>query len=159
MNRMLKTIAGLLIICLSVTLTARPSGAKSMQQGKDVVIEKQVVIEANESIELKPGTKLIFPTPDSKLTIKGKLKISGTEKEPSIIVIPNLLTGTDPIPVRQETLLKLDPNLRELEIYPYQVDTDEVVDELRAFRYQYAFVWTVLMAINFYLVMNKTEYW
>ncbi len=42
---------------------------------------------------------------------------------------------------------------------PLRVETEEIVDELEAFRKQYAFVWVVLMGIQIYLVLNRTTYW
>ena len=105
---------------------------------------------------LKPGTRLELT---QKMEIRDQLVIRGSEDKPAVILIPNPLRNAKATVVRGPVLLKTNPELKELEIQPYRVDTDEIVDELEAFRQQYAFVWVVLMGIQIYLVLNRTTYW
>ena len=88
-----------------------------------------------------------------------RLTLKGSENDPVTIVIPNPLSEYTITSIHDKTMIKTDKNLKELEIYPYTVDTQEGLEELRAFRYQYLFVWTVLMGICFYLVWNRAAYW
>jgi hypothetical protein len=95
----------------------------------------------------------------SMLNISERLVLKGTENDPVTIIIPNPVNDYIITSIHDRTMIKTDKNLKELEIYPYKVDTEEGLEELRAFRYQYLFVWSVLMGICFYLVLNRTAYW
>jgi len=140
-----------------VCLTSKASAQTKWP--KYVDLEQETTIEQNKTINVMPGSEIKFSNTKSKLNVLGQLNIKGSEKQPVTIIIPNAVKQASPILIQDKTLLETDDKLKELEIYPYQVDTDEIVEELRAFRYQYAFVWTVLMGICFYLVLNRTEYW
>lgn len=105
---------------------------------------------------IQPGTRLELT---EKLEIKDQLVVKGSEADPAVISIPNPLRNAASTIVRGPVLLKTGPELKELEIQPYSVETEEIVDELEAFRQQYAFVWVVLMGIQIYLVLNRTTYW
>lgn len=122
-------------------------------------IEEETTIEGGKIIKLPPGSIIRFKDSKSKLNIFGQLEVKGSKKNPSIIIIPNPLNQLAATRVEEKTLLKPNAHFKELEIYPYEVETKEIIDELQAFRYQYAFIWTVLMGICFYLVMNSTTYW
>ncbi|MBU0672968.1 MAG: hypothetical protein KJ732_08085 [Candidatus Margulisbacteria bacterium] len=97
-------------------------------------------------IQLEPG-------------IVSPFSVQGTNDEPVVIRIPNPLRNCSVITVPDKTIIKTNENLKELEIYPYSVETKEITDELEAFRTQYAFVWVVLMGIQIYLVLNRSTYW
>ncbi|MBU1026672.1 MAG: hypothetical protein KKA31_02965 [Candidatus Margulisbacteria bacterium] len=159
---MLKHLRNLIIYLLVVSLPMVCLTSKASAQTKwpkYVDLEQETTIEQNKTINVMPGSEIKFSNTKSKLNVLGQLNIKGSEKQPVTIIIPNAVKQASPILIQDKTLLETDDKLKELEIYPYQVDTDEIVEELRAFRYQYAFVWTVLMGICFYLVLNRTEYW
>ncbi|MBU0686327.1 MAG: hypothetical protein KKB81_00540 [Candidatus Margulisbacteria bacterium] len=156
---MIKHIAQILIICMALLPFTYEVSAKTVEWEKEVSITDETVIVEKNEVRVKPGTQVKFTGGKSKLEVKGRLLVSGSEDNPAVIIIPNLLNGTTPTPIRQLTVLKLNNNIKELEIYPYDVETDKVIEELQAFRWQYAFVWTVLMGVCFYLVLNKSTYW
>jgi len=148
-----------LIICLSSMPLCGIASAETTEWQREININEETIINEGDLIKVKPGATIRFINSKSKLNIMGQLSISGNDKKPVTLVIPNLLNKLTATSIQEKTLLRSDGNLAELEIYPYRVDTKEVVDELRAFRYQYAFVWTVLMGICFYLVLNRSTYW
>lgn len=156
-NSFYQSIAGQLVVVLSVTILCGPIGAQPVNWPNESVIDHERLIPSDETVNVAPGSTIRFS--DHQLKILGQLVVQGRGDAPTAIIIPNLLNLTTAEVINRPVNLKLSSNLKELEIYPYSVDTKEIVDELRAFRYQYALVWTVLMAINFYLVLNKSKYW
>ncbi len=159
---MLKQLRNLIVYLLVVSLPLVCLSSKVSAQTKwprYVDLEQETTIEQNKTINVLPGSEIKFLNTKSKLNVLGRLNIKGSEEKPVTIIIPNAVKQATPVLIKDKTILETDDRLKELEIYPYQVDTDEIIDELRAFRYQYAFVWTVLMGVCFYLVLNRTEYW
>jgi hypothetical protein len=148
-----------LIICLVATPFCRRVSAETMEWQDKVLIRDETTITEKDQIKVKPGTKISFSGIKAKLNIRGQFSVQGNEKNPVTISIPNPLYQARPISFQEQTIIKTNQNLKELEIHPYRVETEEIVDELAAFRKQYAFVWVVLMGIQIYLVLNSSTYW
>jgi hypothetical protein len=158
-NTTYRYIIYFLILCISTIPFCGNASAQIIEWDKEISIDNKTLIDTESIVKVKPGTKINFIGFKSRLNIMGHFLVSGSEKNPAVISIPNLVAKSSPTSIRKKAILKFSENLKELEIYPYSADTKEIVDELRAFRYQYAFVWTVLMGICFYLVLNRTIYW
>lgn len=156
---MRKYVVYLIITSLISLPYCQITEAKTVEWQDNVFIQEETTISQDNQVKVKPGTVIKLANSKSRLNIMGSLSIQGSEQNPAMIVIPNLLSKTKPTLIKDASLLTLNGNLKELEVHPYNVETKEIVDELKAFRYQYAFVWTVLMGICFYLVLNRTEYW
>jgi hypothetical protein len=148
-----------LINFLIVCLVSVPLYGTAAADATEWSIEEVTTIGEGKIIQVAPGSSIRFKDSKSKLNIFGELRVKGSRKNPSIITMPNPLNRLTAIRVEERTLLRSNAHLKELEIYPYSIETDEALEELRAFRYQYAFVWTVLMGICFYLVINRSTYW
>ncbi|NQT30335.1 MAG: hypothetical protein HQ596_07165 [Candidatus Saganbacteria bacterium] len=148
-------------IILSLALMPLCTGAfaKTTTWDGKVSIKNETSINEGDTVNVMPQTTINFENENAKLLISGNLIIEGSENNPATIVIPNFISGITPTPIHQKTILELNEGLQTLEIFPYTVDTQEIKDELKAFRIQYAIVWTTLMVVNFYLVLNRTAYW
>lgn len=160
---MIKQLKKYLIFTLIISLSCLPlcqnSSANTTKWRNEITIDQETIIGPENVIEVNPGARIRLHNGKSKLKIRGTFFVSGTDKKPVTIILPNLVNQLTTRTIDKTTILKTDKNLKELEIYPYSVETEEALDELRAFRYQYAFVWTVLMGICFYLVVNRSSYW
>jgi hypothetical protein len=149
----------IIILCLIGTPFCQTVYAETLEWKETVAIEDQTNIAEGDLLKVKAGTQIKLTNLKSKLNIMGELRVNGSEKKPATIVIPNLLNNASTTSIQEKSLIITNSNLKELEIHPYSVDTGEIVDELKAFRKQYAFVWVVLMGIQIYLVLNRTTYW
>lgn len=154
----MKLICYILIVCLLGLPLARSSSAKIDSWHEKVEIGRSTIVEHDSLIRLMPGTKITL-SGCSNLKIKGQIVANGTGAKPVVIAIPNTLNQKDIKTIKGPITIQTNQELKELQIEPYKVDTDEIVSELEAFRNQYAFVWVVLMGVQIYLVMNRTTYW
>ena len=154
-----KYIAFLLIFCLIGLSFCQNVSAETIEWQEEVAIDSKQVINKDNLVKVKPGTKVKFTNLEGELNILGELSASGNDKNPVTITIPNLLSKSSATSIQDQVIIKTSKNLKELEIHPYSVETKEIVDELEAFRKQYAFVWVVLMGIQIYLVLNRSTYW
>lgn len=148
-----------IITCLLGTGFCRTAAAETTLWENKVNIDQEMTISSQDHVKVKPGTHINLSGSRGRLNIQGQLSAGGSEDKPVIITIPNMIHGTTPTSFQASTLLRTNKNLKELEIHPYSVETKEIVDELAAFRKQYAFVWAVLMGIQIYLVLNRSTYW
>jgi hypothetical protein len=148
-----KYLIPIMIFCLIITPFYQTVGAKT------VTLRVEDLDLGDTAIELEPGDSIKLDASQKELNIPGQLHARGNDKAPVIISIANPLSRADILSIPAETVIKRNRGLKELEIQPYRVETKEIVEELEAFRRQYAFVWVVLMGIQIYLVMNRTQYW
>jgi hypothetical protein len=148
-----------LVCLLIVSLITVPAFARSTPWKGSLSVSEETVIPKGRTVRAYPGTRILFSSSQGKINVRGKLLASGEENNPVVFVIPNFASTANAVSIHDKTVLKMNAHTKELEIYPYDVETEEIIDELRAFRYQYAFVWTVLMGVCFYLVLNKSTYW
>ncbi|MFC1540688.1 hypothetical protein ACFL4J_01465 [Candidatus Margulisiibacteriota bacterium] len=149
----------LIIASLIGTPFCRAAFAENVDWDKQVAIGHETTIAPANLVRVKPGTKINISGTRGKLIIQGQLSVQGSQADPVTITIPNLLYGARPVSFKDQTVIRTNQDLKELEIHPYSVETEEIVDELEAFRKQYAFVWVVLMGIQIYLVLNRSTYW
>jgi len=154
----MKLICYVLIVCLLGLPLAQSSSARIESWQEKVQIDRSTIVEHDSLIRLMPGTKITL-SGCSNLAIKGQVVASGTDAKPVIIAIPNIIGQTDIKTIKGPITIQTNQELKELQIEPYSIETDEIVSELEAFRNQYAFVWVVLMGVQIYLVMNRTTYW
>jgi|GEM_PF-3185432 len=154
-----KYIIYFLVLCLTLIPFCQTAFAKNIQWQDEVNIDNELIIVKNDSIRIEPGTNIYLTNIKSKLNINGSLIAQGNDRNPVAIIIPNLLHQTSSASLKGSTIIETNNNLKELEIYPYNVDTEEGIEELKAFRRQYAFVWLFLMGVQIYLVLNRTAYW
>ncbi|MBN2058346.1 MAG: hypothetical protein JW782_06090 [Candidatus Saganbacteria bacterium] len=154
---MRKALIYSLMTCF-LTVTCLGPAAAEDKWYKGSVVKEDLTIESSDFKHLLPGATLRLE-PGSKLSIKGQLVAVGSEQDPVVISISNPVSKDRITTLNGTTVVTTNTGLKEIEIKPYSVETEEIISELEAFRKQYAFVWVVLMGLQIYLVFNRATYW
>ncbi|NQT30336.1 MAG: hypothetical protein HQ596_07170 [Candidatus Saganbacteria bacterium] len=152
---MLKYLSLILITVLVIEIPA--IGAASTQVwSKEVLLDKDIVIPSNQTLIIKPGTKIncIYEYKDQnysptewKIIVKGKLIAEGDKNNPIII---------DPMPLGLSSIkIPTDSKIKTIIIAPQQIDTQQIKNEFRTFRIQYLALWTLLFAGIYYAIIIR----
>lgn len=114
----------------------------------EIKVEGDVVVPEGMELEIRPGTVLFYEHKD-------KMNYGREEDLPEIVVYGALKIGERSNGSGQFELIPLDSKTRIIKISPYEVDTKSLRDEFRAFKVQYAVIWTLLGAALIYTVASR----
>ena len=115
-----------------------------------------VIVPEGITLTISPGTVIKLADYDDtaggkypdrcELIIYGKLKIEGDKKDTITFISKR---GVSPI------IVPLNPEIKNVVVKPYKVDTESLRDEFRTFRIQYAILWVVLTVGLYYGVKSR----